>query len=108
MIFKITLGCIITIYSALTLFAFLSNKQIKASPVRVVVCIVSCALLFASNAGLVLYKYFFIWTLCAGLLLLQVMTLLNGFLLHKRPHWLHHFIRLMFSIIIIVFYISFA
>lgn len=108
MIFKVILGCILTLYSALSLFAFLTNKTIKTSSFRTAVCVISCALIFISNAGFILHKDFFSWTLVSGIILLQVIALRNGFLLHSRPNWLHHFVRLMFSVFIIWFYIKYA
>lgn len=82
----------------------MTNKELRKSALRLVLCIVSCILILISNIGLISYNVFFMWTLCIGLLLLQILAVLNGLMLHKRPNWLHHFIRLIFSIFIIIFY----
>lgn len=106
MVFKVILGCILTLYSVLSLFAFLTNKTIKMSPLRTTVCVVSCVLIFISNAGLIWHKDFFPWTLVAGIILLQVIALRNGFLLYGRPNWRHHIVRLVFSVFIIWLYVG--
>lgn len=108
MVFKIILSFVLILYSILSLFAFLSNDKIKTSEFKVAICVISCFLIFISSAGILLYKVFFVWTLVAGIILLQIIALINGFLLHARPNWLHHFMRLIFSIFIIWFYMKYA
>lgn len=108
MIFKIILGCLMIFYSIVSLFAFLTNKEIKTSLYRVALGVVSCVLIFVSMAGLIIHKDFFAWMLLLGLVLLQIIALMNGYTLHKRPNWLHHIIRMIFSIFIIWSYIKYA
>lgn len=105
---KIVLGLIIALYSLLFLYAFLSNKELKKSAFRLVLCIVSCGLILISNIGFALNKEIFIWTLCTGLLLMHALAVMNGYLLHKRPNWSHHIIRLVFSALIVLSYIKYA
>lgn len=106
MIFKIILGCFMIFYSIVSLFAFLTNKEIKTY--RVALGVVSCVLIFVSMAGLIIHKDFFAWMLLLGLVLLQIIALMNGYTLHKRPNWLHHIVRMIFSIFIIWSYIKYA
>jgi len=108
LITKIALGLIIALYSLMFLYAFLSNKELKKSPLRLVLCIVSCGLILVSDIGFAMYKEIFIWTLCTGLLLMHALAIINGYVLHKRPNWSHHIIRLVFSSLIVLSYIKYA
>lgn len=108
MVFKVILCCILTLYSSLSLFAFVTNKTIKTSVFRVAICVISCVLVFISSVGILFHNIFFSWTLVTGIVLLQAIALMNGFLIHSRPNWLHHFIRMIFSVLIIWFYITYT
>jgi membrane-bound ClpP family serine protease len=104
-VFSLILLLIGVTYGGITILgAAVQIKQDKLNWWSILIMIIGALLVILSVVCGVVLGYDFICLLIAGLLLIHVAAINNGFKMYGKVHFKHHAARLMISLFIITFY----
>jgi hypothetical protein len=104
-IFSLILLLIGVTYGGITfLGAAVQIKQDKLNWWSILIMIIGALLVINAVVFGVVFEYDFICLLIAGLILIHIAAINNGFKMYGKVHFKHHAARVMISLLIIIFY----
>lgn len=90
------------LYGLLIIFSYFKSK---VHGVIRIIALIGSLLLIISNIGIITLNIKYVMFAIIGVFLINSSSLINGYKMFGKPHWKHHIIKGIFSIVMIFMYI---